>query len=212
MDTWNERPINKKFIAIGGNIGIGKSTLTKKLAEHYGLQPYLEPVTENPYLKDFYRDMKKWAWHSQMFFLGKRLQDHYNLVRDKHSVVQDRSLYENAEIFAKNLYRQGFIAKREWNVYQDVYKTVIQILPAPDLIIYLKASVDKIMQRIQSRGRDFEKNISKDYVSNLNELYDEWMGNFKLSQVIVINYDDLDLKNNTIDFEAFLEVVNEYLK
>ena len=204
--------MNKKFIAIGGNIGIGKSTLTKKLAEHYGLQPYLEPVTENPYLKDFYRDMKKWAWHSQMFFLGKRLQDHYNLVRDKHSVVQDRSLYENAEIFAKNLYRQGFIAKREWNVYQDVYKTVIQILPAPDLIIYLKASVDKIMQRIQSRGRDFEKNISKDYVSNLNELYDEWMGNFKLSQVIVINYDDLDLKNNTIDFEAFLEVVNEYLK
>ena len=149
--------MNKKFIAIGGNIGIGKSTLTKKLAEHYGLQPYLEPVTENPYLKDFYRDMKKWAWHSQMFFLGKRLQDHYNLVRDKHSVVQDRSLYENAEIFAKNLYRQGFIAKREWNVYQDVYKTVIQILPAPDLIIYLKASVDKIMQRIQSRGRDFEK-------------------------------------------------------
>jgi len=204
--------MNKKFIAISGNIGIGKSTLTKKLAEHYGLTPYLEPVTENPYLKDFYRDMKKWAWHSQMFFLGKRLQDHYNLVRDQHSVVQDRSLYENAEIFAKNLYRQGFIAKREWNVYQDIYKTVIQILPAPDLIIYLKASVDKIMQRIQIRGRDFEKNMSREYVANLNELYDEWMGNFKLSQVIVINYDDLDLKNNTIDFESFLEVLNEYLK
>lgn len=204
--------MNKKFVAISGNIGIGKSTLTKKLAEHYGLQPYLEPVTENPYLKDFYKDMKKWAWHSQMFFLGKRLEDHYNLVLDQHSVVQDRSLYENAEIFAKNLYRQGFIRKREWNVYQDIYKTVIKILPAPDLVIYLKASVDKIMQRIQSRGRDFEKNISKKYVTDLNELYDDWMGNFKLSQVIVINYDDLDLKNNTIDFEAFLEVLNEYLK
>ncbi|MEK7074707.1 MAG: deoxynucleoside kinase [Patescibacteria group bacterium] len=204
--------MNKKFIAISGNIGIGKSTLTKKLAEHYGLQPYLEPVTENPYLKDFYKDMRKWAWHSQMFFLGKRIEDHYNLVLDQHSVVQDRSLYENAEIFAKNLYRQGFIAKRDWNVYQDIYKTVIKMLPAPDLVIYLKASVDKIMQRIQSRGRDFEKNISKKYVTDLNELYDEWMGNFKLSQVIVINYDDLDLKNNTIDFEAFLEVLNEYLK
>ncbi|MEK7159365.1 MAG: deoxynucleoside kinase [Patescibacteria group bacterium] len=204
--------MNKKFIAISGNIGIGKSTLTKKLAEHYGLQPYLEPVTENPYLKDFYKDMRKWAWHSQMFFLGKRIEDHYNLILDQHSVVQDRSLYENAEIFAKNLYRQGFIAKRDWNVYQDIYKTVIKMLPAPDLVIYLKASVDKIMQRIQSRGRDFEKNISKKYVTDLNELYDEWMGNFKLSQVIVINYDDLDLKNNTIDFEAFLEVLNEYLK
>jgi deoxyadenosine/deoxycytidine kinase len=204
--------MDKKFIAISGNIGIGKSTLTKKLAEHYKLTPYLEPVTENPYLKDFYRNMGKWAFHSQMFFLGKRLQDHYNLVRDNHSVVQDRSLYENAEIFAKNLYRQGFIKKREWNVYQDIYKTVIQILPAPDLIVYLKASVDKIMQRIQIRGRDFEKNMSREYVANLNELYDDWMGNFKLSQVIVINYDDLDLKNNTIDFEAFLEVLNEYLK
>jgi deoxyadenosine/deoxycytidine kinase len=203
--------MNKKFIAIAGNIGIGKSTLTKKVAEHFGWKPYLEPVTENPYLKDFYADMKKWAFHSQMFFLGKRLQDHYELVKEKSSVIQDRSLYENAEIFAKYLFKRGFISKRDWDVYQTIYRTCIKILPAPDLVIYLKASVDKIIQRIQSRGRDFEKDISKQYLADLNNLYDDWAGNFKLAQTVVINYDDLDLKNNTIDFESFLEVMREYL-
>ena len=203
--------MNKKFIAIAGNIGIGKSTLTKKVAEHFGWKPYLEPVTENPYLKDFYADMKKWAFHSQMFFLGKRLQDNYELVKEKSSVIQDRSLYENAEIFAKYLFKRGFISKRDWDVYQTIYRTCIKILPAPDLVIYLKASVDKIIQRIQSRGRDFEKDISKQYLADLNNLYDDWAGNFKLAQTVVINYDDLDLKNNTIDFESFLEVMREYL-
>ncbi|MBI5077502.1 deoxynucleoside kinase [Candidatus Falkowbacteria bacterium] len=204
--------MNKKFIAIAGNIGIGKSTLTKKLAEHFDWKQYLEPVTENPYLKDFYADMKKWAFHSQMFFLGKRLQDHYNLIHEKQSVIQDRSLYENAEVFAKYMFKRGFIARRDWDVYQTIYKTGIKILPAPDLIIYLKASVDKIIQRIQSRGREFEKDISKQYLSDLNDLYDDWAGNFKLAPVVVINYDDLDLKNSNIDFERFVEVFVEYVK
>lgn len=202
----------KNFIAIAGNIGVGKSTLTKKLAEHYGWKAFLEPVTENPYLEDFYKDMKHWAFHSQMYFLGKRLQDHYNLVHDKASVVQDRSLYENAEVFAKNLYLQGYINKRDWNVYRKIYKTCVKILPAPDLIIYLKASVDKIMDRIQQRGREFEKNIDKKYIGDLNELYDDWVGNIRGTQVITISYDDLDLKNNRLDFESFLDAVKDYLK
>ncbi len=202
----------KKFVTISGNIGIGKSTLTKKLADYYGFKQYLEPVAENPYLEDFYKDMKKWAFHSQMYFLGKRLQDHYTLVVDKHSVIQDRCIYENAEIFAKYLHRRGFISKRDWKVYQTIYKTFTRVLPAPDLVIYLKASTDKIMQRIEKRGREFEKGISKRYIEDLNNLYDDWAGNFKLSQVIIINYDDLDLKNNAIDFENFLSVVNECLK
>ncbi|NQT49172.1 deoxynucleoside kinase [Candidatus Kuenenbacteria bacterium] len=202
----------KKFIAISGNIGIGKSTLTKKLADHYDFKQYLEPVTENPYLKDFYKDMKKWAFHSQMYFLGKRLQDHYQLALDKHSVIQDRSIYENAEIFAKYLFKRKFISERDWKVYSRIYKTCTKILPAPDLVIYLRASVDQIMTRIEKRGREFEKTITKKYISDLNNLYDDWAGNFDLAQVIIINYDDLDLKNNAIDFESFLEVINEYLK
>ncbi len=202
----------KNFVAIAGNIGVGKSTLTKKLAEHYGWKPFLEPVTENPYLENFYKDMKKWAFHSQLYFLGKRLQDHYKLVHDKDSVVQDRSLYENAEVFAKNLYLQGYINKTDWHVYRNIYKTCVKILPAPDLIIYLHASVDKIMDRIQSRGRDFEKNITKKYIANLNDLYDDWVGNIRGTQVITISYDDLDLKNNRLDFETFLDAVKDYLK
>ncbi|MBT5337702.1 deoxynucleoside kinase [Candidatus Falkowbacteria bacterium] len=202
---------NKKFIAISGNIGIGKSTLTKKLAGHFKLKPYIEPVTENPYLEDFYKDMKKWAYHSQMFFLGKRLQDHYDLTVDKHSVIQDRSIYENAEVFARHLYNRKHISKRDWKSYRQIYKVCTKILPAPDLVIYLRASVDRIMQRIEKRGRDFEKTIDRKYIKDLNDLYDNWAGNFKLAQVIIINYDDLDFKNRAIDFDNFLEVLKEYL-
>ena len=202
---------DKKFIVIAGNIGIGKSTLTKKLAEHLKFKPYLEPVSENPYLEDFYKDMKKWAFHSQMYFLGKRLQDHYRLALDKKSVVQDRSIYENAEIFAKYLYKRKFISKRDWKVYSQIYKTSTKILPAPDLVIYLRATTENIMQRIKKRGRDFEKTITPKYIRELNELYDNWAGNFNLSQVITISYDDLDFKYSTVDFDSFLDVLGDYM-
>jgi deoxyadenosine/deoxycytidine kinase len=202
----------KNFIAIAGNIGVGKSTLTKKLSQTCGWKAYMEPVTENPYLEDFYKDMKKWAFHSQMFFLGKRLQDHYLLATDKHSVVQDRSLYENAEVFARNLFNRGFINKRDWKVYQQIYKTSVKLLPSPDLVIYLKASTEKIMDRIKARGREFEKNIKPEYIADLNDLYDDWIGNFKGTQVVTLSYDDLDLKNNRLDFEQFMEAIKPYLK
>ena len=202
----------KNFIAIAGNIGVGKSTLTKKLADHLGWKAFQEPVAENPYLEDFYADMKRWAYHSQMFFLGRRLKDHYQIIQDKESIVQDRSLYENAEVFARNLYKQGSISARDWKVYNEIYKTCVDILPAPDLIIYLKASVDMIMRRIAIRGREFEKSISPEYISDLNDLYDRWAGRFDKCQVITISYDDLDLKNNNIDFESFLKEVKRYIK
>ncbi len=203
---------NKNFIAIAGNIGVGKSTLTKKLANHLKWKAYQEPVTQNPYLEDFYKDMKKWAFHSQMFFMGKRLQDHYNILKEKKSVVQDRTIYENSEIFARNLHNRGYINSRDWKAYQQIYKTCEKVLPAPDLIIYLKASVDKIMERIAKRGRDFEKGINKKYITELNDLYDRWAGSFNESQVIILSYDDLDLKNNNIDFESFLAEVKNYIK
>jgi hypothetical protein len=202
----------KKFIAIAGNMGVGKTTLTKKLSEHFGWKACFEPVEENPYLKDFYQNMKKWAFHSQMFFLGKRLKDHCRLINEKRSVISDRSLYENAEVFAKNLYLNKYISERDWQVYQQVYQTSVKILPAPDLIIYLKASVEKIMSRIKKRGRDFEKKVSSDYVKSLNDLYDEWLINAKFSQVITINYDHVDLKYNEVDFKNFLENIKSYLK
>ncbi|MBU1131802.1 deoxynucleoside kinase [Patescibacteria group bacterium] len=201
----------KNFIAIAGNIGVGKSTLTKKMAQHFGWKSFMEPFADNPYLEDFYKDMNQWAFHSQMYFLGKRLKHHYKLVNEKDSVIQDRSLYENAEVFAKNLYQSGFISKRDWDVYMEIYKTCVKIMPAPDLIIYLKASVEKILQRIQMRGRDFEKEMEPKYISDLNDLYDDWAGNFRETQVITISYDDLDLKNNNIDFESFLDEVKHYL-
>lgn len=202
----------KNFIAIAGNIGVGKSTLTKKLAEHLKWKAYQEPVTQNPYLEDFYKDMKKWAFHSQMYFMGKRLQDHYNILKEKKSVVQDRTIYENSEIFARNLHNRGYINSRDWKSYQQIYKTCENILPAPDLVIYLKASVDKIMDRIALRGREFEKGIDRKYIRELNDLYDRWAGNFNQSQVLILSYDDLDLKNNNIDFESFLAEVKNYIK
>jgi len=202
----------KKFIAIAGNMGVGKTTLTKKFSEHFGWKACFEPVEENPYLKDFYQDMKKWAFHSQMFFLGKRLKDHCRLINEKQSVISDRSLYENAEVFAKNLYLNKYISERDWQVYQQVYQTSVKILPAPDLIIYLKASVEKIMSRIKKRGRDFEKKVSSDYVKSLNDLYDEWLVNTNFSQVITVNYDHVDLKYNERDFKNFSENIKSYLK
>ena len=201
----------KKFIAIAGNIGVGKSTLTKRLSEHFGWKAFFEPVEENPYLKDFYEDMKTWAFHSQMFFLGKRLDDHYKLIQEQGSVIQDRSLYEDAEIFAKNLYIAGHISERDWQVYQQVYKTCVKLLPAPDLVIYVKASVDKIMSHIKKRGRDFEEKMPREYIESLNKLYDEWMSNFTESQVLTINYDNVDLKHNENDFENFVEGVKSYI-
>jgi len=202
----------KKFIAIAGNMGIGKTTLTKKLAEHLNWQPYLEPFKQNPYLEDFYKDMQKWAYHSQMFFLGKRVEEYYNLLKEKKSVVQDRTFYENAEVFAKNLYRKGLINKRDWAVYQNFYRTYVSMLPAPDLVIYLRASTDMIMDRIEKRSRDFEKNIEREYVDELNDLYDEWISDFEGAQVLSISYDDLDLKNSNIDFQSFLDAIKDYIK
>jgi deoxyadenosine/deoxycytidine kinase len=202
----------KNFIAIAGNIGVGKSTLTKKLAQHLKWKAYQEPVAQNPYLEDFYKDMKKWAFHSQMFFLGSRLKDHSNILKEKRSVIQDRSLYENAEVFAKSLHKQGHINARDWKTYQTIYKTCTKVLPAPNLIIYLKASTEKIMQRIEKRGRGFEKKISPKYIKSLNDLYDKWAGSFDECQIITLSYDDLDLKNNNIDFESFLKEVQQYIK
>ena len=182
-----------KFIVIAGNIGAGKTTLVEILSNRLGFSPFYEPHEENPYLADFYEDMESWSFHSQVYFLTRRLKIHKELLLAEGSVVQDRSVYEDAEIFARNLFLQGDFSTRDYNVYQDLYHILASLLPPPNLMVYLRASVDTLMQRIAKRGREYEAGISREYLSGLNKLYEDWMTSFDQCPVLIINSDDLDL-------------------
>ncbi len=184
--------MNRYFIAIAGNIGVGKSTLTSLLSQEMGWEPFFEAVDDNPYLSDFYRDMRTWGFHSQVFFLSRRLHHHYQLMQHPNTVVQDRSVYEDAEVFAGNLYRQGLMSERDYASYRELYEVVCALLPPPTLIVYLRASVDTLLRRIALRGRDFERKISGEYLAQLNTLYEEWVSNFALCPVLTIPTDAVD--------------------
>ncbi|HUG34401.1 MAG TPA: deoxynucleoside kinase [Anaerolineales bacterium] len=201
----------KKFVAIAGNIGVGKSTLVDMLCRHMDWEPFYEPVTENPYLADFYADMDRWSFHSQVFFLTHRLRAHYKLSQHPNSVVQDRSLYEDAEIFARNLFVQGYIKQRDYQTYRELYETMMRFLPPPDLVIYLRASVSTLLNRIASRGRDYERTIAPDYLQSLNDLYEEWIDNFTLCPVLAVPADDLDYVAHPGHLRLILEKVQEKL-
>lgn len=201
----------KKFVAIAGNIGVGKSTLVDLLCRHMDWEPFYEPVTENPYLADFYADMDRWSFHSQVFFLTHRLRAHYLLSQHPNSVVQDRSLYEDAEIFARNLFVQGHIKQRDYQTYRELYETMMRFLPPPDLVIYLRASVPTLLNRIASRGRDYERTIAPDYLQSLNDLYEEWIDNFTLCPVLAVPADDLDYVAHPGHLRLILEKVQEKL-
>ena len=194
------------FIAIGGNIGAGKSTLTNMLSEHFGWQPFYEANADNPYLPDFYADMTRWSFHSQVFFLSKRLEHHRQLVDFGGHVVQDRTVYEDAEVFAQNLYLQGKLPERDYRTYRRLYESISAFLPAPSLVIYLQASVETLMALIKGRGRDYEKNIQRDYVDGLNLLYDAWIDRWTASPVLRVQMDIVDFVNNPKDFRG---IVNE---
>lgn len=183
----------KHFIAVAGNIGAGKSTLTRMLADAFGWQPFFEANTENPYLADFYADMQRWSFHSQVFFLGKRLEHHHQLLNYPDSAVQDRTVYEDAEIFASNLYYQGHMTQRDYEAYRSIYHAVSAFLPPPDLIIYLQASVDTLIQHIQRRGREYEQQISPQYLEQLNQLYERWINGWSVSPVLRVDMNHLDL-------------------
>jgi deoxyadenosine/deoxycytidine kinase len=199
--------MKKHFVAVAGNVGVGKSTLTTLLAEKFGWEPFYEAVGDNPYLADFYKDMHRWSFHSQIFFLSRRLRHHHQLLRSPNSVVQDRSVYEDAEIFARNLYEQGNMSDRDYHSYRELYEVLVLFLPPPDLVVYLKASVPTLLERIRKRGRDFEREISPLYLQRLNELYNAWIEDFTLCPVVTIPSDDLDF----VRFNGHLDVIGDQI-
>jgi deoxyadenosine/deoxycytidine kinase len=201
----------KKFIAVAGNIGVGKSSLVTLLCERLGWQPFYEPVAENPYLSDFYRDMRTWAFHSQIFFLTHRLRSHRQLLDHPTSAIQDRSVYEDAEVFARNLYNQGLIDERDYRSYRELYQVLADFLPPPDLVVYLRASVPTLMERIHHRGRDYESQISAEYLEQLSKLYEDWIGRFSLCPVLTVPADDLDYVANSWHLDLVVRKVQEKL-
>jgi deoxyadenosine/deoxycytidine kinase len=201
----------KKFVAIAGNIGVGKSTLVELLCDHLAWQPFFEPVTENPYLADFYDNMRSWSFHSQIFFLTHRLRAHRQLLDHPTSVIQDRTVYEDAEVFARNLYNQNLIHDRDYSTYRDLYDVLTQFLPPPDLVIYLRASVPTLVDRIAHRGRDYERQITSVYLAQLNELYETWITNFNLCPVLTVPADDLDYVSYSGHLDLVVQKVKEKL-
>ncbi len=201
----------KKFIAVAGNIGVGKSTLVERLCQRLGWQPFYEPVTENPYLADFYGDMHAWSFHSQVFFLTHRLRIHQQILRWQGSVIQDRSIYEDADIFARNLYLQGYFASRDYETYHALYQTLADFIPPPDLVIYLRASVPTLQSRIQQRARDYERGISDAYLDRLNQLYEDWISAFTLCPVLTVPADNLDFVAHPRHLELILSKVQDKL-
>ncbi|TFH37677.1 MAG: deoxynucleoside kinase [Anaerolineales bacterium] len=182
----------KRFVAVAGNIGVGKSTLVELLAKRLEWSPFYEPVGENPYLADCYADMTAWAFQSQIFFLTRRLSAHRALLDHPTSAIHDRSVYEDAEIFAYNLFLQGNMANRDYQSYRELYLVLVQFLPPPDLVVYLRASVDTLVGRIAQRGRAYEQQIEPEYLRRLNDLYEAWIQNFSLCPVLTVPTDDLD--------------------
>lgn len=197
----------ENFIAIAGNMGVGKSALTKLLSERLGWEPFYEAVDDNPYLADFYEDMGRWSFHSQMFFLARKLRYYREILDRPGSVIQDRTIYEDAEIFAENLHRQDCMAERDYGTYREVYEAILPILPPPDLVVYLRASVPTLKSRIALRGRHFERDISTEYLEQLNGLYEEWAGHFTICPLLIVPADEMDF----VKHSAHLEQIASWL-
>ena len=201
----------KRLILVAGNIGSGKSSLTERIGERLGWRTAFESVTDNPYLPDFYANMKEWSFHLQVFFLGHRAQQHLDMYNDPRSAIIDRSIYEDAFIFARALHSMGNINERDYITYKQVFDLVIRSLPAPSLLIYLKAPVDVLMSRIQKRGREMESTISRDYLTLLDSFYSDWINNFDLCPVLTLKTDDLDFVHQSKHLDTVVERINEKL-
>lgn len=201
----------KRFVLVAGNIGAGKTSLTERLGEQLGWQTAFESVADNPYLADFYADMRSWAFHLNVFFLGHRAEQHLALARAPQSAIIDRSIYEDAEIFARAAVELGTLGRRDYDTYRQVFDLVVGALPAPDLLIYLWAEVPVLLERIWRRAREMERAITAEYLGLLDRLYDEWIADFDLCPVLTIRSADLDFVHSPRHLEIVLSRIHDKL-
>lgn len=195
-------------VGIAGNIGSGKTTLAKMLGKQFGWEVLLESVEDNPYLKDFYEDMSRWSFHLQVYFLNSRFNQVAKIKDTVSGSIQDRTIYEDCEIFAKNLHQSGHMTDRDYDNYLELYHSMIKHVEAPDLLIYLKADIPKLVANIQKRGRSYEELIRIEYLKHLNERYDDWIGHYREGKVLTIDVNGLDFVNRIEDFALIVEKIN----
>ena len=197
-------------IAVAGNIGSGKTTLTKMLAAHYGWTPKFELVDYNPYLADYYEDMERWSFNLQIYFLNKRFKDVVDISKTDEVIIQDRTIYEDARIFAPNLHAMGLMSTRDFENYSDLFDLMMSMVNPPDLLIYLKSSIPNLVAQIQKRGREYEKGIRIDYLTGLNERYEEWIAGYK-GNLLVVDADNVKFANRPEDFEKVTDMIDAKL-
>ncbi|SET72222.1 deoxynucleoside kinase [Hymenobacter actinosclerus] len=201
-------------IAIVGNIGAGKTTLSNKLAHHFNWEVFLEDVDDNPYLKDFYDDMPRWAFHLQVYFLNSRFrqtQQIKKLQQTNKGIIQDRTIYEDAHIFAANLSQSGLMTERDYQNYLGLFNSMISMVDPPDLLLYLRADLPKLVQQIERRGRGYENNIKIDYLKHLNEHYEEWISSYSQGKLLIVDVNNLDYVNNPEDLSIVIDKINSTL-
>lgn len=194
-------------LAVSGNIGSGKTTLTEKLAKHYGWSAEFEAVDDNPYLPDFYEDMKRWSFHLQVYFLNSRFNQIKKIQESAISTIQDRTIYEDAYIFAANLYKSNLLSERDFANYKSLFDSMIAHVKAPDLLIYLKADIPKLVGQIEKRGRSYETAMRIDYLKNLNSHYEEWIAGYKEGKLLIIDVNELDFVERASDFSFIVEKI-----
>lgn len=202
--------MTEMHIGIAGNIGSGKTTLTRMLAEHYGWTPKYESVTYNPYLEDYYKDIPRWSYNLETYFLAQRFRDLLEISKSDEVIIQDRTILEGVEIFVANNLELGNLSQRDYDTYMLLYKLMMSLVRPPDLLIYLRASVPHLVARIQKRGRDYEQTISLEYLGGLNRRYEEWIGSYT-GNLLIIDTDNLDFENNPEDFEAITDKIDSRL-
>lgn len=197
-------------IGIAGNIGCGKTTLTRKLAEYYGWTPRFESVTYNPYLEDYYSDIQRWSFNLEVYFLAQRFRDTLEIAKNEGVIIQDRTILEGVQIFVQNNYRMGNLSDRDFATYMDLFDLMMSLVKLPDLLIYIRSSVPHLVSQIQKRGRDYEQGISLEYLGGLNELYEKWIGDYK-GRLLIIDGDGLDYENRPEDFASVTDKVDAEL-
>ncbi|MBR6457310.1 MAG: deoxynucleoside kinase [Bacteroidales bacterium] len=197
-------------IGIAGNIGCGKTTLTRKLAEYYGWTPRFESVTYNPYLEDYYSDIQRWSFNLEVYFLAQRFRDTLEIAKNKGVIIQDRTILEGVQIFVQNNYRMGNLSDRDFATYMDLFDLMMSLVKLPDLLIYIRSSVPHLVSQIRKRGRDYEQSMSLEYLGGLNELYEKWIADYK-GRLLIIDGDGLDYENRPEDFALVTDKVDAEL-